>query len=86
MKAFIPFGKLTTRNIEIMTIALRKKLQRSCCVMVASWSHAEGLDETIFSLHIIPGFNSEECTIYEFNSWNELVDNYKRLMEKENLK
>jgi len=86
MKSFIPFGKLTKRNIEIMTITLRKRLQRSCCITVASWSHAEGLDTTVFSLHIIPGFNSEECTIYDFNSWDELVDNYKRLMKKENLK
>ena len=61
---------------------LSKKLGVSVLLRFENWSHNCGLNTKGYDLSLVPGFNNEKCTIFNFTNWSELINQYHFLMER----
>jgi hypothetical protein len=71
-------------QLPIITNNLEQKLNRSVKIGIEVWKH-DHTDENNFSfrISIIPGLDEADCTSFEYKKWENLLTQYRFLMEKE---
>jgi hypothetical protein len=80
---------LTHEQLSELSFKLAKKLNRSVCIQVEYWAHKHLISskkknkDVDIRLSLVPGFDSEDCSNYDYKSFRELLDKCNILLKKE---
>ena len=65
-----------------MALNLKEKFNRTFAVLIGSWTSPDFVSYVKYQISMLPGLGNASCTIFDFNSWNELLSWYLKVMEE----